>query len=188
MKTKKWELIKQAYENYPKGTKFTWGQAELISNGKFRWYKRGDLDAIGTDEGVELKCVYDGEKWAEIVTKEKTEDKPQPLLTSEDGFELFERDSFTSVRVEDNDICYLKLSNFWEGIENPDKYKAFKNKKNALAWIEEHNSKLKTTYHYAAMKSKNGHYLSLMLEDKSILEEWVSQSKDQLIQYLTLEL
>lgn len=62
---KKHELIKHAYDNYPKGTKFmsVTTDTELISSGQFEFTSDGRI--IGTPRGT----VYSPEfgKWAEIV-------------------------------------------------------------------------------------------------------------------------
>lgn len=74
---KKHEIIKYAYENFPKGTLFRWykGVAPFVSTGKFK-FEFSDNNALfvdltddSTDAGV---TVFDGEKWAKIVPEKKS--------------------------------------------------------------------------------------------------------------------
>lgn len=74
---KKHEIIKYAYENFPKGTLFRWykGVAPFVSTGKFK-FEFSDSNALfidltddSTDAGV---TVFDGHKWAEIVPEKKS--------------------------------------------------------------------------------------------------------------------
>lgn len=140
---KKHELLKYAYDNYPKGTKFIGAYGDTFcSNGKIKFSDiKGDL--INEPEGL----IYDGRtnKWAKIV------DTKDPLLVSEDGVELFDGDDFWSVSNKDWDV--QTGTNKWE-IKNssgPHKLsvsssayknsetKAFSKKQAALEWIDKMN-------------------------------------------------
>ena len=69
---KKHELLKYAYDNYPKGTvaKFkTAPNVEHISNGKFHIFDDGiDYHVCGGDNS---DCFYSNKEWAEIVSINK---------------------------------------------------------------------------------------------------------------------
>jgi len=68
---KKHELLKYAYDNYPKGTKFknlSTGK-ENISIGKFEVRTFGIVTSEEVDGGKTLLVRFSGLKWAEIVTE-----------------------------------------------------------------------------------------------------------------------
>lgn len=71
---KKHQLIKNAYDKYPKGTMFTWGGNVITSGGKFHF---NDGYLVTKDKDEEF-VVFDGEKWAEIVTEQL--EKPKSIL------------------------------------------------------------------------------------------------------------
>lgn len=68
---KKWQLIKYAYDNYPKGTIFNTnnerGLVPVISSGRLN-FRNHFFDQIMDEENNYL--IYDGEKWATIVNEE----------------------------------------------------------------------------------------------------------------------
>lgn len=67
MKIKKWELLKYAYDNYPKGTKFIEaGGEEFVSSGCFNIVYGNILK-----DNYGLVYDEDNDKWAEIIVSEK---------------------------------------------------------------------------------------------------------------------
>ena len=72
MKNKKWELLKHAYDNYPKGTKFLSiaHKEKCISNGIF-YFGAIDKENILTEVDSIGRYVYIAGKWAEIIAEEK---------------------------------------------------------------------------------------------------------------------
>lgn len=68
---KKHKVIEHAYENYPKGTKFTWSKDThpkvVESSGKFIFIDDIDGKLILADAIEKDLAIWNGEKWAEIV-------------------------------------------------------------------------------------------------------------------------
>lgn len=66
---KKHELIKHAYDNYQKGTKFTppYMSTEYISTGIFNVLSDGDVEMIHPETGKATVLVMCGQEWAEII-------------------------------------------------------------------------------------------------------------------------
>jgi len=140
---KKHELIKYAYDNYPKGTKFI-GASDYAgkiqeSTGDLR-FSDNYFGIINYPNGKGI--IYDGDKnaWAEIV-KPKISDKI-PLLISMDGIELCEGDTYWPVYFHGNDTWAIEHSKETclefnhSCLVQPNKCKAFKDKQKALDWIE----------------------------------------------------
>lgn len=132
---KKWELLKHAYDNYPKGTRiYSTSQNGQISEliGEYR------INDYGSIEDISSWLVFNSGigKWAEKVDK-------KPLLISEDGFELFEGDYYVCVKnLHGNgwEICFeqtLGASHFV--ITDSEICKALSTKESAEKWIEENN-------------------------------------------------
>lgn len=64
---KKWELLKYAYDNYPKGAKFKspYSKVEAISDGIFNFDEDGSVSTLG------MNVYYSVEdKWAEIIVND----------------------------------------------------------------------------------------------------------------------
>lgn len=141
---KKHELLKYAYDNFPKGTKFkSVTGIEGTSTGKFKFL---DGDKGIAMEGVDVGGLilgYGFEIWATVIEDRK------PLLISEDGVELFDGDKYWSANnicgewVLSNDSKLDKkeyvLYNNSAPITTPDNHKAFRTKQSALDWIEKMN-------------------------------------------------
>ena len=160
---KKHELLKFAYDNYPKGTKFISGSKskEIIeSSGVFRISQNESQGTWVTDDVTSYVICSTNGKWVEIV-KPKIAVK-LPLLTSEDGVDLYEKDSiFIAVKrdekwmldwhadeAEDNEQFELTDNGKFISTE---KEKYFSTKESALKWIEEQNPK-ETFLEYGAYK------------------------------------
>jgi len=142
---KKWELLKYAYDNYPKGTKF----------------KSLTRDAINISSGIfiiddnkikdsNFSIAHSQFGWAEIVSDRK------PLLTSEDGVDLYEGDKLFEVNKRNgNSNWYLVDADnglgYWTVKANAGNWnlgekegfvsKAFSSEESALKWIEEQKPK-----------------------------------------------
>lgn len=133
---KKHEALKHAYDTYPKGTKVL-VDAELHEvTGIYTFINNtGIYDDNNT-------LIYDGLEW--IDKANNSIEIKQPLIISEDGFEMFEGDRVIVVWHNDNEWrllsdykiggrSVLSLSTF------DDKHKVFASKENAEKWIEEMN-------------------------------------------------
>lgn len=81
---KKHELLKYAYDNFPKDTKFTWGGDDIISTGKFHF--NDDTIVVGEDE-IEYQ-VYDGKNWAIPVKESILSGKCAIAVSNEREFKL----------------------------------------------------------------------------------------------------
>jgi len=151
---KKHELLKFAYDNYPKGTKFISGSKskEIIeSSGVFRISQNESQGTWVTDYVTSYVICSTNGKWVEIV-KPKIAVK-LPLLTSEDGVDLYEKDSiFIAVKrdekwmldwhadeAEDNEQFELTDNGKFISTE---KEKYFSTKESALKWVEEQKPKV----------------------------------------------
>lgn len=81
---KKHELIKAAYDNFPKGTKFTWGGDDIISTGKFHF---NDDTIVVSDDEIEY-IVFDGKNWATIIPDSILSGKCAIQVNNEREFKL----------------------------------------------------------------------------------------------------
>jgi len=148
-KQKKWELLRYAYDNYPKGIRFEQMSSKetIESSGCFYLGDYGTHFAIY--DVVESSFVFNSktEKWATIIT----EPERKALLVSEDGFNLYEGDEYWDVNngilkkgwnlsneMKSDQSPYM-LFNTSAPVTSPDKHRAFKHKENALKWVEEAN-------------------------------------------------
>lgn len=64
---KKHELLKYAYDNYPKGTKFTWGNGNDHISNNFFFFPFDSNAIFSEDKNGCQNTLFDGSKWAEIV-------------------------------------------------------------------------------------------------------------------------
>ena len=137
---KKHELLKYAYDNYPKGTKFKSAPSKIenVSNGKFIISCTGAVKMDKNERGTIIFSPING--WAEIVKEENR----KPLLISEDGVKLFEGSGFHYVHLRLSKWSYLgfcpELKKTHLEITSPVIAKAFSTKEAAEKWIEEQNN------------------------------------------------
>jgi len=142
---KKHELLKHAYDNYPKGTKFlNLGASERTlceSNGVFY------ADKFGVKDSETHYFIFGSGKWAEIVTEEP---KRVPLLTSEDGVDLYEGDEYYRAEIFQgkwnlsdytNNYIINDLKPSHAVVHSPEMSRAFSTKESALKWIDEQKPK-----------------------------------------------
>lgn len=139
---KKWELLKYAYDNYHKGTKFSWPNGStFISNGSF-YIEAGTVFSVS--ESGNDNTLFDGSKWAEIVTEQPS--PKQDFIISEDGEPLYDGDKYFHVTKVDGvwkinksfepDYA-LSLTKTSLVNNNPDFNKAFKSYDAAVKFIED---------------------------------------------------
>lgn len=90
---KKWELLKYAYDNYPKGTKFKslHSGIEFKSTGNISFIEGLGILNIPVGDGI----IYDNGIWAEIVTDQQSASKH--FIISEDGETLYDGDKYFHV-------------------------------------------------------------------------------------------
>lgn len=134
---KKHELIKHAYDNYPKGTRIYSTSGNRTLHETQTPYLIDECGSVQDNYGWLI--YYKGiDKWAEIVKDER-----KPLLTSEDGIPLFENDPHSIVTLCLNGKWSfagrqnLKASHMV--ITHPGRAKAFTTNEAAEKWIEEQN-------------------------------------------------
>lgn len=140
---KKHELLKYAYDNYPKGTKFTHPTSGyyLVSSGNL-CVTSSDSFHISIYDKESTETIYNGanKKWGSIVTEEPK----KPLLTSEDGFDLFEGDKYHAIYNIDGRWTYMSeyiLYKHSSSITDKEKTKSFSTKQSAIDWIESQKPK-----------------------------------------------
>lgn len=156
---KKHELLKYAYDNYPKGTKWQWSEygGIITSTGIFHF----NDDYILTSNG---SAVFDGNKWAEIVPDKVF------VMTSEDGIDLYVNDNFY-VSMLSRDKWKLDTHDCSGTIKEETKfifrndfasatcykqksiYKVFSTKEAAEAWIKEQNKPQLKTLEFKSFKA-----------------------------------
>lgn len=166
-KLKKHELIKNAYDGYPKGTEFTSPLSGFTytSTGVFRVSNSGGnvyCEYISTSGLEKSACVYSASanEWAEVVTEKKPSvlDKilsfpdsekevgielPQFMIKSQDGVDLYEGDKYASAWLKDGkwEIAAI-CTPLYRGnavLTHPIECKAFSTKEAAESWIKEQN-------------------------------------------------
>lgn len=137
-KKQKWELLKYAYDNYPKGTVFKWTDEgnNIVSTGAFK-IDYGNSKSISlTDHEKEIGyLVFDGIEWAEIVTVDR-----KFAIKSVDGIDLYYGDtvhrSYWDSFEKQWEYDMVTLRNDRNAvITGVDKAKAFSTKEAAEAWI-----------------------------------------------------
>lgn len=148
---KKHELIKQAYDNYPVGTLFTWQNVTTLESSGIFEFSEYDEDCILDSKG---QCVFDGERWPKIITS-----KPRKkfILKSEDGIDLFHGDEMTgawfnpiikewTLKEFNNAPFVLHSDNLntepdedFPYISSPKTHKAFSTRQAAVKWVNENN-------------------------------------------------
>ena len=139
---KKHELLKYAYDNYPKGTKFkspSIHKTEIISTGQFRLNENNDV-LLDDEKGTYVK-YSNSSGWAEIVTDRK------PLVKTNDGVFLFEGDYVACVFLNDGkwelgkEYNWILSNTVTQSCQDQcsDTRALFSTKQAALDWIEKMN-------------------------------------------------
>jgi len=153
---KKHELLKFAYDNYPKGTQFKTlsnNPENAVSSGEFRIAENDFQGYWVSDVDTSWVICNHKNKWAEIVPQiTEVEFEESPLITSEDGEPMPDGCEFyhvairedgtaelnTSLRFRDNRFILMKSSLV---VTRPDKNKAFLSKEKAYEYIEANKPK-----------------------------------------------
>lgn len=153
---KKHELLKYAYDNYPKDVevKSALTSEEFIACGKYEFGATGGISDHET--GLMIYSVINNCKWAEIIVNDGmgenakspgTTSVPVKILTSEDGVDLHDGDNYHRVWLDDSrsewkyDFC-TDLKDHHAVCRNDEfsaKAKAFSTKEAAQSWIDEQN-------------------------------------------------
>lgn len=136
---KKHELLKYAYDNYPKGTKvhFHGHQFPFTLNGNYSFDDEGDI----VDGAKRVVYLLDKNKWAEIVTDR------EPLVKTNDGIFLFEGDYVACVFLTDGkwelgkEYNWILSNTVTQSCQDQcsDTRALFSTKQAALDWIEKIN-------------------------------------------------
>lgn len=147
---KKHQLIKHAYDNYPKGTVFLScvTESKITSCGVFHLSKQGSV--VDSESKMFVKN-YTSDKWATIVTDER-----KPLLKSEDGVDLFEGDEYWIVSCLSTQKwwlnCCQKLQAHHVVITRHVVHKAFSTREAAEVWIKEANKPKEIVFDHTNIK------------------------------------
>lgn len=174
---KKHELLKHAYDNYPKGTNFISfadNKEVVASSGKFRVSQNNHQGIWVTD--VETSWVVfcpDKKKWAEIV------ENKEPLLVSEDGVPLYEGDKYWDTFFNekwDSPKVFTLFSNSVVVTHPNNSQKAFSNKEAAEAWIECANENLQN-YQLERLTDKKGYIF--VVNHKGTLITYIAKDKKE---------
>lgn len=130
-----------------------------------------------------LKAILDGKPVYLEDGKVVVNEPRRPLITSVDGFELFEGDEYQVVFYHKEewmlgDISKLNI-NLSTCIHEPKRHKAFKHKENALNWVEEMNNKPKVDDVVT-----NGRLFKRLKPMSSVSSRWHKVSKQEVIKLL----
>jgi hypothetical protein len=140
---KKHKVLKYAYDNYPKGTKYrNLGCDNVISISSGVFY----VDDYGVrDSKTNFFLLGTEDKWAEIVPE-----KPTPVLIgkSEDGVDIYNNSPLHTVwKQEGKWVFGMSYENFNTGssITPEDDRRFFSTEESAIAWIKDQNKPKEVT-------------------------------------------
>lgn len=140
---KKWKLLKEAYDKYPKDTKCQWGEfgGIIVCTGEYHFADGYDLPRIHDTNDY---AIFDGEEWADIIM-EKPERKF--IMKSEDGVDLYSNDPLFTVRYNRGGECKWndplqkvmssEVSNIL--LHDTEDVKGFYSKQAAQSWVDQKN-------------------------------------------------
>lgn len=149
---KKWKLLKDAYDKYPKDTKCQWGEfgGIIVCTGEYHFADGYDLPRIHDTNDY---AIFDGEEWADIIM-EKPERKF--IMKSEDGVDLYHKDNFYWTVLKKNGKYMSPVLSVFSIPEKPTEIILFSTKEAAEKWIEDQNKiKLKSILGYVSCENKN---------------------------------